>query len=175
MNTLSPWYFVTLTGEPRIWLVLTGMLIIAYFICRKKVSKERKKTLKKGIMFFVISIWIVMLATLLIKYVTDIQRPCSPCFNSVSNSCNPYCLEDPSFPSGHTSIIFAVFSSLYLIWKKKRFLPIFIIPIMVGFSRIVLNVHSPVDVLVGMLIGLFTPIAIFEIYGKISTAMRRKM
>ena len=67
-------------------------------------------------------------------------------------------LEDAlSFPSGHTSLNFAVFTALsaVLIKEKKKWAwLILLIPIVVGCSRIIRCVHYPSDVLGGMIFGI---------------------
>jgi len=92
-----------------------------------------------------------------------------------------YCKGDPktvrlegmsSFPSGHTTVIFSTMSyGTYLLYQFLRtkelgdavkpflnFIPL-LIAVMVGVSRIADNRHHPIDVFVGMLIGIFTAVA----------------
>jgi membrane-associated phospholipid phosphatase len=47
--------------------------------------------------------------------------------------------------------------------QKRKFLILFIIPTLVGVSRIILGVHYPSDVFIGGVIGIFIPILILEI------------
>ena len=62
-----------------------------------------------------------------------------------------------SFPSGHTQNITTLLTSVSLEFKKKIIIISSIIIIcLVGFSRILLGVHYPTDVLVGLLTGLLT-------------------
>lgn len=60
-----------------------------------------------------------------------------------------------SFPSGHTQLIFTVMGSLYLYtnWRLIKFLAL-ILAVLVGFSRIAVGVHWPIDVCVGASVGL---------------------
>ena len=70
----------------------------------------------------------------------------------------PHLEDDLSFPSGHTSLNFAVFTALAAVLlkeKKKWAWLLLIIPIIVGITRIIRGVHYPSDVLGGMIIGVF--------------------
>lgn len=60
-----------------------------------------------------------------------------------------------SFPSGHSSMVASLFGGISLLVKKYWFISIFLILIifLVGFSRLWLGVHTPQDVVVGLLIG----------------------
>ena len=69
-------------------------------------------------------------------------------------------LQDPSFPSGHTTAIFSVVLP-YILYVPH--LSIFLIPlaISVGISRIYLGLHYPSDVLAGALLGTLTGVITF--------------
>lgn len=72
-------------------------------------------------------------------------------------------LADPSFPSGHTTAIFALVTPLLL---NASLFPIFVVPLLivvaisVGWSRMYLGLHYPSDVLAGGSIGIITSLAI---------------
>ena len=61
-----------------------------------------------------------------------------------------------SFPSGHTQTAAGVFGTL-AVWLKKRWLTILciVMTLLVGFSRMYLGVHTPLDVGVSLITGLF--------------------
>ncbi len=62
-----------------------------------------------------------------------------------------------SFPSGHTTTAFACFVGISFLvrqWYLKLFL--LLIAISIGYSRVYLAVHFPVDVIAGSLIGVLS-------------------
>lgn len=74
-----------------------------------------------------------------------------------------------SFPSGHTTSAFALATVLAVHFKNKfTGIVLFIAAALVGYSRIYLAAHFPVDVLAGAAIGIvFATIAILVINAKI--------
>ncbi len=58
-----------------------------------------------------------------------------------------------SFPSGHTTIASACYGALAKIYAQYRWLCVILI-LLIGFSRNFLGVHTPQDVIIGMMIGL---------------------
>src|SRR5262249_55513672 len=60
---------------------------------------------------------------------------------------------DPSFPSGHTTIAFA--AATVLTYYRPRWAPaFFLLAVAIGYSRVYVGVHYPLDVLGGALLGL---------------------
>lgn len=64
-------------------------------------------------------------------------------------------LQDHSFPSGHTTAIFAIVTPY--VWFIPHLAPLLILAaICVGISRIYLGLHYPSDVIVGGILGFVT-------------------
>jgi len=73
-----------------------------------------------------------------------------------------------SFPSGHTTAAFAIFTLLILFTKNKNWGFLFIILAwLTGYSRCYLFQHFPVDVLVGSVIGTFSSLIVYNWLSKI--------
>ena len=61
--------------------------------------------------------------------------------------------KDPSFPSGHTAIAFAC--ATVLSYYRPRYAPaFFLLTVAIGFSRVYVGVHYPLDALGGAILGL---------------------
>ena len=58
-----------------------------------------------------------------------------------------------SFPSGHTAVSFAAATAIYAI-NKKWGIAAYIFAVVMGFSRLYLGVHFPLDVLGGAVVGV---------------------
>jgi membrane-associated phospholipid phosphatase len=67
-----------------------------------------------------------------------------------------------SFPSGHTTSAFAIFTLVVLSLKNKNFTLFFLlIACLVGFSRNYLFQHFPEDVLGGSVLGMFSSVVCY--------------
>ena len=71
-----------------------------------------------------------------------------------------------SFPSMHTSIAFAAATTVFLHQKQTGFFMI-IIASLIGFGRVAANVHYPVDIAFGMLIGVLIGVFFDELHFKV--------
>jgi undecaprenyl-diphosphatase len=68
-----------------------------------------------------------------------------------------------SFPSGHATAsmsVALVYGAVFPVW----FLPLLLLAILIGFSRVRLRVHYPSDVLVGQLIAAVTATLLLALY-----------
>ena len=63
---------------------------------------------------------------------------------------------DYSFPSGHTATACAMGFTALRELRKRYSIPIFIIGLLVSLSRLYLGMHYPTDVIIGILLGLFS-------------------
>lgn len=158
------WNIISFLGEPVLWVAVSIVLVLVYAFPRMLVWKgkkrgPRRKKFKKFLFVFLISLYLTMGIMQAGKMFFDIPRPCIVC---PAEGCNPYCLPDSTFPSGHSATVFVFFSSLAIIFRNRWTVPLFIIPALVALSRVFLGVHYMYDVLVGSMIGLMVPFIVME-------------
>jgi len=159
------WYIVTLIGEPTMWAFSTVILAVAYFLLRKKLEPSKRKLLKKIMYIYIPSVATTLLLVLILKNAIYTERPCIPCAHGAAN-CNPYCDVDSSFPSGHSAAIFSVVTSLCISLRKKKFLSLYAVSVMVASSRYFLGVHNIIDIVAGASMGLAIPVIFSLVYKK---------
>jgi undecaprenyl-diphosphatase len=157
----NPWNLVTLLGSPELWVVFAAFLFGAYLAFRTG-SLGGAKT-RKLLFLLIPTLLIVFVMIISMKSFFDVPRQCIPCITDLIE-CNPNCMPDASFPSGHAATAFAGFTIFWIIGgRKKKWLLLYIVPFLVAVSRIMLNVHTPADVFAGALLGIVVAVAVNEI------------
>lgn len=158
----APWLVDFMTAFTNLgstyFLLPAYIILVAYFLIRKKFK-------------YAVNIAVISLSSFLLmeglKQFFKRKRPDLPIVKGITSY---------SFPSGHALSSFVFYSILtYLIWQaniKKgwKLLISFILmlfAIMIGISRIILNVHYATDVIAGFCLGLMWVILSFFILRKI--------
>ncbi|MBI2068812.1 MAG: phosphatase PAP2 family protein [Candidatus Yanofskybacteria bacterium] len=72
---------------------------------------------------------------------------------------------ESSFPSGHTTFYFALATGVYL-YNKKAGLIFLALAGLVGFARIFVSVHWPLDILAGAILGWATALMINKVLAR---------
>ncbi|WP_026690750.1 phosphatase PAP2 family protein [Alteribacter aurantiacus] len=72
-------------------------------------------------------------------------------------------LQDSSFPSGHTTAIFSLFTP-YMFYFPGLILILFPLALIVAISRISIGLHYPSDVIAGAALGFTTALALYQVW-----------
>ncbi len=139
-------FYTTLGNHGLLWIALTVLLLLW------------PKTRKAGKAMALALVCSLLLTNGLLKHLAQRTRPWL-----IFEQLLPLVVEkDPnSFPSGHTSAAFAAVTAL--LWARPRLpeevkhkadVPVLLMmAVCMGFSRLYVGVHFPVDVLCGALVG----------------------
>ena len=143
--------FSALGNMGFIWIVIG--LICLFF-------SEKRQT---GICIFLTIAIVYIVAELILDPMVARVRPCDAGIGVnavVGVSHSGY-----SFPSGHTTISFAVAMVICMMSesRKSKFAAVFL-AIIIAFSRLYLGVHYPTDVLAGMVIGIVIAVIVVGIW-----------
>lgn len=93
---------------------------------------------------YLLSLGVALALTYSLKYILQIPRPEDAMIDATS----------PRFPSGHATLSFLLVG--YFRQLKYR-VPFLVYALIVTYSRLYLNVHRPVDLVAGALIGFTVP------------------
>ncbi|MBI4017292.1 MAG: phosphatase PAP2 family protein [Candidatus Aenigmarchaeota archaeon] len=148
--------FITNIGSPELMTALSAVLVVVLFFCKKKHHA----------LFLIYSMGAGVILTLLIKLIAQRERPENAIIYAAGYS----------FPSGHATASIIFFSLLIYAFKddiKNKLLKNLFIAanttlfILIGFSRIYLNVHWLTDVVAGYALGLLVLTAFFRFFPRI--------
>ena len=142
---------ITFLGNAGIfWIILTAVLLCF------------KKTRRAAICSALALIGSLILNNMILKPIINRTRPYEVIEGLILIGKKA---TDGSFPSGHTaaSIASAVAMCRYL--KKRWSVPLIILALMISFSRLYIGIHSPSDVLVGLLDGILLAVIAWVIEG----------
>jgi len=130
---------------------------------------------KKGLILMVVAALLVTFSDQFVNFIKDYfgrLRPNNdPTINEIIRI-----LKRPrsfSFVSGHSTTSFAVTTFMILSFKKQYKYPLLLLiwPILFAYSRIYVGVHFPIDIFIGMLLGVLEG----YIFYKISVIFLRKI
>lgn len=134
-------------GDMRFWIAVSlGFLILYRFI------PEKKRHIAWKMIFLVLPA--AGLAGGIAEWIKPFFHVLRPCAGLA------FCPTDFSFPSTHSSVAFAAFGVLALLYSVWFLVPAAIIAI----SRVVVNVHTIVDITGGAVFGLLIAYAITSVY-----------
>lgn len=136
-----PHVIVTFLASFLIWVLFAALFIL--WIIDGRIKKE----IVLHALFSSILTWIF---AAMIKSLFPTDRPFAVNGNSVLTLTTP---SDSAFPSAHTAIAFAIATTVWLHDKKIGWLYVFL-ALVIGIARVFANVHFPIDLFGGAVLGI---------------------
>lgn len=143
-------------GDTRAFVIF---FVLSLLLCFSKKTRRYGVAMLSAFLvaFFLVNVIVKPGVARERPYITLRNTPFWETYNLHWQNAGAHLEDDMSFPSGHTSANFAVFTALaaVLIKEKKRWAWfLMIIPTIVGITRIIRCVHYPSDVVGGMIFGI---------------------
>ena len=169
LNSLGtePWdnFWMTLTNQFS-WIPLFALLLLLVF---------KSYGWKKGLILMLVAALLITFSDQFVNFIKDSFGRLRP-NNDTSINELIRILKGPSsfsFVSGHSTTSFAVTTFIIATLKKHYKYPFFLLiwPILFAYSRIYVGVHFPIDIFVGMLLGIL----IGYVFYRISLALLNKI
>ena len=161
LNSLGtePWdnFWITITNQFS-WIPLFALLLFLVF---------RAFGWKKGLILIVMAALLITFSDQFVNFIKDSFGRLRP-NNDTSINELIRILKRPSsfsFVSGHSTTSFAVSTFIIATLKKHYKYPFFLLiwPILFAYSRIYIGVHFPIDIFVGMLLGILIGYSFYRI------------
>ena len=145
-------FFIFITNIATVTTYSASVILLVYALLKKKFLLQRKSWL---VFISLISTSVVIDS---LKHIVNRTRPFI-IYPSIHNLVN---VSSASFPSGHTGEVFVLATAITLLFKKQKWfiLVVWIWAFLVTYTRLVLGVHYPSDVLASMIIGTGIGIAL---------------
>ncbi len=133
--------------------------IVFIFLIHKGISYALKKQKKKSIKEYFFILTSILLTLISVYFFKIFFGRLRPIYALQPFNFNIFRIKDMfwSFPSMHTSLAMAFSFSLYLIYYKKynNMYLIFLMPLVVGISRIIFLQHYFSDIIFAIFLGVF--------------------
>jgi membrane-associated phospholipid phosphatase len=138
-------FFIFITNIATVTTYSVSVILLLYSIIKKRFLLQRKS-------------WLVLISLITtsaiidsLKHIVNRTRPFITDL-SIHNLVN---VSTPSFPSGHTGEVFVLATAITLLFQKQKWcvLVVWMWAFLVAYTRLVLGVHYPSDVLASMVIG----------------------
>jgi undecaprenyl-diphosphatase len=175
LNKLDTTVFLWLNGIhfpvlDALMVFLSGQFVwiplIVFFLWKGKVTLERR-AFTIFVIFMIAGLALSdVTSSYIIKNIVSRMRPCrlqdlKPLIYQFGQKCGG----KYGFVSSHAAnSTFVVLFAIKTLQLPKKFLWAWILPLIVGFSRIYLGVHYPGDILGGAMVGIFWGTILFKVY-----------
>jgi membrane-associated phospholipid phosphatase len=169
---------VTRAGQSG-WLFALSVLTFGYALFRREAEARPRRRAQYGLLasqafyFFSVQAFSGILSQI-VKHLVGRARP------KLLDTLGPHHFDLfsvkavlASFPSGHTTTVFAAAAALGLL-SPRRALVFFVLALPVAASRLIVGAHYPSDVLGGVFLGLGSALAVARIFGRRKIAFTLK-
>ncbi len=161
---------ITDFGTFRWMLYGSGLTaVLAYGIARassRETVTGKAQTAGRLALYLFLTIGATSVLVHLLKLVIGRARP-ALFGEHGAYSLTPFAYDDlySSFPSGHSAAVGAFFGAFAMLAPRLR--PLFLMgALAIGVSRVILGAHYPSDVAAGLLLGLWTAIAVAYVFAR---------
>lgn len=146
------------------WMIYGSafVIILAYIVLRVSSNETvagKARTARRLSLYFLLTIGVTSALVHLFKLIVGRARP-ELFADHGAYSLTPFVHDNlyASFPSGHSAAVGAFFGAFSMLVPRLR--PLFLLgALMIGVSRVIVGAHYPSDVAAGLLLGLWTAIA----------------
>lgn len=151
-------FLATFLASILIWLMFAGLMVL--WVIDGRIKREQA-------LHALMASFVAWAVSEMIKSLLPIPRPFQVNGTLPMTLTIPF---DSTFPSGHAAAAFGMATSIWLHDKKVGYIFGFLASL-VGFGRIISNVHYTSDVLVGILVGVIVAfivdrVHLFKLLGK---------
>jgi len=153
--------------EPRNWLIVIMIALILFII------KEKKKALEVIALVLVAAALSDLIAYRILKPLFGRLRPCHPEYFIESGRYLIGMKTSFSFPSNHAMNMFTAATVLSYFYNKYSFY-FFGFAVLIGFSRIYVGVHYPLDICGGAVFGMILGSGVYWSYFGIRMYVKKK-
>jgi len=170
-NTLSNSIFdkiFPIITEPKNWLIV-AMIAMIFFI-----FKEKKKAIGVIALVLVAAVLSDLIAYRIIKPLFGRLRPCHPEYFIQGGRFLVGMKTSFSFPSNHAMNMFTAATVLSYFYQKYSGY-FFGFAALIGFSRIYVGVHYPLDIIGGAVFGIILGSGVYWGYVGIKVCIKRKV
>lgn len=158
-STLDMFMLFLTTYLSYIVTIVVGLYVCLYIPLRTSAPMDRLRSLGQA-GELIVATFFTWFVVQMIKVLVAHPRPFTTLMqiNALVPGQTGY-----SFPSGHTALTVAVATVVYVYHKRLGQL-LYAFAFVVALSRIYVGVHYPIDVLVGILIGIGIPVCIHKAF-----------
>lgn len=154
---------ITFLASFLIWLLFAGLFVL--WIIDGRIKKEQ-------VLHAIYSSTIAWFIAFIIKTLFPTSRPFAQNGDEIKTITVPF---DGAFPSQHTAIAFAVAVTIFMHDKKYGWLYL-VSALLIGWARVMANVHYPADIFGGALLGTLVAVAVEKrhFFGLLIAGKRKK-